>query len=105
MSVVSTTDKIGWMGDDRNEADRILGEDWMDPRHALLVKALRRTRTWPHRATATGDGRARRSAAGRSAARSRTTAGSRCGPSLAARPVGRAASDQGRCMAREGGRA
>ena len=40
MSVVSTTDEIGWMGDDRNEADRILGEDWMDPRHALLVKAL-----------------------------------------------------------------
>jgi hypothetical protein len=26
--------------DDRNEADRILGEDWMDPRHVLLTKAL-----------------------------------------------------------------
>jgi hypothetical protein len=26
--------------DDRNEADRILGEDWMEPRHVRLVKAL-----------------------------------------------------------------
>ena len=26
--------------DDRNEADRILGEDWMAPRHVLLVEAL-----------------------------------------------------------------
>jgi hypothetical protein len=28
------------VSDDRNEADRILGEGWMDPRHALLVKAF-----------------------------------------------------------------
>ena len=28
------------MCDDRNEADRILGEDWMDPRHVRLVEAV-----------------------------------------------------------------
>jgi hypothetical protein len=28
------------MGDGRNEADRILGEDLTDPKHALFVKAL-----------------------------------------------------------------
>ena len=28
------------MNDDRNEADRILGEDRMDPRHLLLLKAM-----------------------------------------------------------------
>ena len=28
------------MEGNRNEADRILGEDWMDPRHVRLVEAL-----------------------------------------------------------------
>ena len=28
------------MGEHRNETDRILGEQWMAPRHVLLVKAL-----------------------------------------------------------------
>jgi hypothetical protein len=28
------------MTDDRNEADRILGEEWMQPGHVLLLKAL-----------------------------------------------------------------
>jgi hypothetical protein len=28
------------MDDDRNKADRILGEDWMDPRRVRLVEAL-----------------------------------------------------------------
>jgi hypothetical protein len=46
--------------DDRNEADRILGEDWMDPRHALLVKALEAHPERGSSATATGDGGARR---------------------------------------------
>jgi hypothetical protein len=28
------------MDDDPNDVDRILGEDWVDPRHLLLLKAL-----------------------------------------------------------------
>jgi hypothetical protein len=28
------------MTDDRNEADRFLGEDWMHPRHVLAVQTL-----------------------------------------------------------------
>ena len=28
------------MTDDRNEADRILGEDWMNPRHVLVQRAV-----------------------------------------------------------------
>jgi hypothetical protein len=59
--------------DERNEADRILGEDWMDPRHALLVKALE---AHPERGLIRNCDRRRRStasAAGRSAANSNTS--------------------------------
>jgi hypothetical protein len=66
------------MQDDRNEADRILGEDWMDPRHVLLQKALEthEQRELIRERQQETDASGQRICSG---ARSRRTAGSRSG--------------------------
>lgn len=75
------------MKNDRNEADRILGEDWMDPRHVRLVKALA---AHPERELReelkTADGRAR----GGSLAALPATRGRRLGRGLASPVAARA---------------
>jgi hypothetical protein len=92
------------MQDDRNEADRILGEDWMDPRHVLLQKALEthEQRELIRERQQETDASGQRICSG---ARSRRTAGSRSGCARGRSTVRRAASNQGRVMAGEGGRA
>jgi hypothetical protein len=96
------------MNGDRNEADRILGEDWMEPKHVLVMKALeahpererilwlhgRRT-PWSTPLVARPPGRGERP----------RSLGRGLAPPVAARPARRAATDQGRDVALEGGSA